>query len=119
MPDSQAGFRRGKSTTENIFVLNHIIQREKENDRGEEKIFAIFVDLKAAFDNIDREKLWYIMEEKGIDCKLINRIRRIYENTEMSIRTKDGLTRGFMTKKDVRQGCVLSPALFNIYILRI
>lgn len=59
LPNSQAGFRKGRSTIDNIFILNHIIQREKDTGRstGRDKIFVIFVDLKATFDNVDRETL--------------------------------------------------------------
>ncbi|XP_071582471.1 uncharacterized protein [Temnothorax nylanderi] len=117
IPDSQAGFRKGRSTMDNIFILNHIVQREKEKGMaiGKDKIFAIFVDLRAAFDNVDRGILWKIMEEKGVDRSLINRIKEIYKETEVTIRTRDGFTRCFKTKKGVRQGCVMSPALFNLY----
>lgn len=50
---------------DNIFVLNHIVQRKKAKDNKDVKVFALFVDLKVAFDNVNREKLWKIMEEKG------------------------------------------------------
>lgn len=57
LPESQVGFRKGRSIVDNIFVLNHIIQREKMKVKEENKMYALFVDLKAAFDNVDREKL--------------------------------------------------------------
>ncbi|KMQ86480.1 hypothetical protein RF55_14524 [Lasius niger] len=91
-------------------------EREKGKEKEKDKIYAVFVDLKAAFDNVDREILWSIMEEKGVDGSLIKRIKKIYEETEVVIRTKDGLSQSFITKKGVRQGCVLSPALFSLYI---
>lgn len=118
IPDSQAGFRKGRSTIDNIFILNHIIQREKEFGKviRKDKIYAIFIDLKAAFDNVNRGILWKIMEEMGIEKGLIGRLKEVYRNTEMVIRTKNGYTKSFRTKKVVRQGCVMSPALFNIYI---
>lgn len=46
LPESQAGFRRGRTTTDNIFILNHLIQREKEKGGKERKIYSLFVDLK-------------------------------------------------------------------------
>lgn len=102
---------------DNIFILNHyIVQREKEKGKEEGKVYALFIDLKAAFDNVDREILWKIMEEKEIKTGLIRRMRKIYEDTEVTIRSKEGLTRRFRVKKGVRQGCVMSPALFNLYI---
>jgi len=114
LPESQGGFRKGRGTMDNIFILNHIVRREKI--KREKKVFALFVDLKAAFDNIKREKLWSIIEELEIEKHTIGRVKRMYEETRMTIRTEDGLTEAFSTKKDVRQGCVMSPLLFNPYI---
>lgn len=76
----------------------------------------VFVDLKVAFDNVDREKLWEILERKGIDRRLIMRLKRIYVGTRSVVRTKDGLSDKFVTRKGVKQGCVLSPLLFNLYV---
>ena len=116
LPESQAGFRKGRSTMDNIFILNHIVQREKGKKRGDDKVHALFIDLKAAFDNVDRGKLWEVLEQKGVDSSLLNRIKGLYEETETSVRTSRGMTRNFITKKGVRQGCVLSPDLFSLYI---
>lgn len=105
LPESQAGFRRGRSTTDNIFVLNHLVQREKGKEKKAEKVYALFVDLKAAFDNVDREKLWRILEDKNINRKLIRRIQEIYEETIVKIRHGIESTEEFWVKKGVRQGC--------------
>lgn len=74
------------------------------------------MDLKAAFGRIDREKLWRIMKEKGINNKMIGRVKKMYENTEVMVRINEGNTRGFRTRKGVRQGYVTSPFLLNIYM---
>lgn len=55
------------------------------------------------------------MEEKGIKAELIRRVRKIYEDTEVTIRSKEGLTRRFRVKS-VRQSCVMNPVLFNLHI---
>lgn len=115
LPESQGGFRKGRGTMDNIFILNHVVQREK--CKGE-KVYALFVDLKAAFDNVDRNKLWRILKDKGIEEQLISRIRSLYKETRVAIRTKEGTTDSFITKKGVRQG-VLSPTLFNLYIAQV
>lgn len=66
LPESQAGFRKGRSTMDNIYVLSHVIQRDKEKEKEKEEVYALFVDLKAAFDNVDRSKLWNILEIKDM-----------------------------------------------------
>lgn len=75
-------------TIDNIYILNHIVQR-KSQKRG--KVYALFVDLKAVCDRIDREKLWRIMEEKGINNKMIGRVKKMYENTEVMVRINEGI----------------------------
>lgn len=79
LPESQAGFRKGRSTMDNIFIFNHIVQREREKGKEEGKVF----------DNVDREILWKIMKEKEIKAGLIRRMRKIYEDIEVTIRSKD------------------------------
>lgn len=107
-PISQAGFRKGKSTLDNIFVLNHIIQRKGVNKKKSPKVYALFIDLKAAFDNVDRKILWKVMENKDIDKKLLKRIKGLYEETNGMVRTKEGLTEKFRMEKGVKQSCVIS-----------
>lgn len=63
MPESQSGFRKGKSTMDNIFVLNRIVQKEMVEKIQEEKVYVFFADLKAAFDKIDRQIMWNTLKE--------------------------------------------------------
>jgi len=64
------------------------------------------------FGNVDRGTLWKVLKEKG----LLRRIERIYERMEVTIRTNNGLSGSFRMGKGVRQGCALSPLLFNLYM---
>lgn len=79
LPEGQAGFRKERSTMDNVFILNHIVQMEKSR---KEKVYALFVDLKAAFDTVNREKLWKIMEKFGISQHIIEKIKGIYRETK-------------------------------------
>lgn len=76
----------------------------------------LFADLKAAFDKVGRETLWKALKRKGIKTKAVSRIEKIYEETVMAVRTRQGYTDSFKTRKGVRQGCMMSPLLFNMYI---
>jgi len=74
IPETQADFRRGRSTIDNIFVIMHIIQREGSKKREDGKVFKRFADLKTAFDKVDRGKL---LLEKGRES-LVRRIEKTY-----------------------------------------
>lgn len=88
IPKSQTGFRKGKSAIDNI--LNHIVQKEKIKGN---KVYAMLADLKAAFDNVDRNTLWKILREGGIKGGLIKKVEDMYEGTEVTVRTKRGYTK--------------------------
>lgn len=79
-------------------------------------VFACFADLKAAFDRIDRKILRERMEKIGISNKLKKRIMETYKETKNVIKVGEKYTEGFWTRKGVRQGCPMSPTLFNIYV---
>lgn len=91
-------------------MINHLINREL---RKKKKVFAFFVDLKAAFDRLDRKEMCSVMVKKGVDEQLRERIAEIYSETKniMKIRGKRRLD-----KKGIRQDCPLNPTLFNLYI---
>lgn len=77
---------------DNIYVLNHIVQREKLEEKGREKVYALFIDLKAAFDKVNRKKLWKIIEKNEVSKGLIWKIRKLYEETDAMIRIKENCT---------------------------
>jgi hypothetical protein len=114
LPDGQAGFRKGRGTMDNVYILNHIIGNEIKK-RGS-KICAFFVDLKAAFDNVERDLLWEYLRKKGINEQLVTKIEEIYEETISRVRVDGRVSECFKTYKGVRQGCPLSPSLFAAFI---
>lgn len=113
LPESQCGFRKGRGTIDNIFVMSHLIQREGLTK--DKKIFAVFVDLKATFDNVERKLVWKIMDKNGIEKELVRRLEEKYEETTSVVRTEESMTALIQTRKGVKQECVLSP-LFSIYV---
>ena len=68
-----------------------------------------------AFDCVDHNKLWKILKEMGIPDHLTCLLRNLYAGQEATLRTGHGTTDWFQTGKGIRQGCILSPCLFNIY----
>ena len=72
-------------------------------------------DYAKAFDCVDHNKLWKILKEMGIPDHLIRLLRNLYAGQEATVRTGHGTTDWFPIGKGVRQGCLLSPCLFNLY----
>ena len=67
-----------------------------------------------AFDCVDHNKLWKILKEKGISDHLTCLLRNLYAGQEATVRTRHGTTDWLQIGKGVRQGCILSPCLFNL-----
>ena len=106
------GFREGKGTAEGIYVLKKVIRKGIERERG--KILVCFADMKAAFDRLKRDRIWERLARKGVNMKLVRRIRSLFEGTRAKIVIGEEAIDEFGVKEGVRQGCPLSPTLFNV-----
>ena len=78
-------------------------------------IYVCFIDYAKAFDCVDHNKLLKILKEKGIQDHLTCLLRNLYAGQEATVRTGHGTTDWLQIGKGVRQGCILSPCLFNLY----
>ena len=114
LKESQAGFRKNYATIDHIFTLNAIIEKGLAKRGG--KIYACFVDLKSAFDSVQRKSLFEVLVKYGIDGKFMKSIRSIYNSVIACVRTENATTDFFDCPVGVRQGCVLSPILFSLFI---
>lgn len=74
-----------------------------------------FIDYSKAFDCLEHSKLWQCLKELGIPPHLANLIQSLYQQQEATVRKVNGDTEWFEIKKLCRQGCILSPHLFNSY----
>uniref|UniRef100_A0A8D2KTX7 ribonuclease H n=1 Tax=Varanus komodoensis TaxID=61221 RepID=A0A8D2KTX7_VARKO len=112
LPDVQAGFRRGRETRDQIANIRWIMEKAREFQKN---IYFCFIDYAKAFDCVDHNKLWQVLKEMGVPDHLICLLRNLYAGQEATVRTGHGTTDWFKTEKGVRQGCILSPCLFNLY----
>ena len=78
-------------------------------------MYICFIDYAKAFDSVDHHKLWKTLKEMGIPDHLTCLLRNLYAGQEATVRTGHGTTDWFQIGKGVRQGCMLSPCLFNLY----
>ena len=107
----------GRGTRDQIANICWIIKKAREFQRN---IYFCFIDYTKAFDCEDHNKLWKILL-MGIPDHLTCLLRNLYAGQEASVRTGHGKTDCFQIGKGVRQGCILSPCLFNVhaeYIMR-
>ena len=113
--ESQAGFRCGYSTSDHIFTLNAIV--EKCFSKKGMKLYACFVDIRKAFDSVQRQPLFEILLKNGINGKFMKAVVSIYKAVISCVRIdSDRLTDFFECPVGLRQGCMLSPAIFSLFI---
>ena len=112
LPDVQAGFRKGRGTRYQIVNTRWIMEKAREFQKN---TYFCFIDYIKAFNCMDHNKLWKILKEMGISGHLICLLRNLYAGQEATVRTGHGTTDCFQIAKGVRQGCILSPCLFNLY----
>ena len=87
----------------------------KKQQSSRQKTYFCFVDYIKAFDSVDHNKVWKILQEMGIADHLTRLLRNLYAGQEATLRTGHGTTDWFQIGKGVHQGCILSPCLFNLY----
>ena len=112
LPDVQAGFRKGRGTRNQIANICWIMEKTREFQKTS---YFCFIDYAKAFDCVDHNKLWTILKEMGIPEHLTCLLRNLYAGQESTVRTGRGTTDWFQIGEGVRQGCILSPCLFNFY----
>ena len=110
LPDVQADFRKGRGTRDQIANICWIIEKAREFQKN-----ICFIDYIKAFDCVDHSKLWKILQEMGIPDHLTCLLINLYTGQEAAIRTRQGTMDWFQIRKGVRQGCILSTCLFNLY----
>ena len=112
LPDAQAGFRKGRGARHQIGNTRWIIEKAREFQKN---IYFCLMDYAKAFDRVDHNKLWKILKEMGIPDHHTCLLRNLYAGQEATVRTGHGTMDWFQIRKVVRQGCTLSPCLFNLY----
>ena len=111
-PDVQAVFRKARGTRDQIANICWIIEKPRE---FQENIYFCSIDYAKAFDCVDHNKLWKILQEMEIPDHLTCLLRNLYAVQEATVGTGHGTTDWFQIGIGVRQGCILSPCLFNFY----
>ena len=111
--EEQAGFRRGYSTIDNMFILHSIVHRYLDRKR---KLYVAFVDFRKAFDTVDRLALWKILEMYGMNGRMLNCLKGMYSSVWYCVKCNGRCTDAFECKRGLKQGCKASPIIFSLLI---
>ncbi|GFO16201.1 endonuclease-reverse transcriptase [Plakobranchus ocellatus] len=110
--DTQCGFVEGKGTTNAVYMLRMIIERALEMQKD---IYLCFIDYTKAFDRVKHWEMIKQLKQLHVDGKDLRIIKNIYWQQIAAVRIENEISPFQMIKRGVRQGCVLSPDLFNLY----
>jgi hypothetical protein len=113
LANEQNGFRTKRSCLDHIYTLDRIIQNRKSSRLS---TYVCFIDATKAFDSVNRDCLWFKMLQIGISGKFLAAIKSLYKDIQCAVRVNGILSDYFSVNNGVKQGCVLSPTLFSIYV---
>jgi hypothetical protein len=111
--DEQNGFRQGRSTIDHLSSLTSIIETRKLKRLD---TFVAFVDFSKAYDRINRSMLWKKLNKNGCPNRMLQALKVIYSNVECCVHVNGFDTKWFGLNTGLKQGCIISPVLFNMYI---
>ena len=111
--EEQAGFRAGRSTTEQIFNLRTLCEKYLQHQQD---LYHVFIDFKKAFDRVWHAALWATMKKYNISTNLIQVIKSLNNKATSAVLFNGSKGDWFRTTVGVRQGCLLSPTLFSIFL---
>ena len=110
---AQGGFRQGRSSLDLVFALDSIL---KEQIRKKQPCFQAFLDIKGAYDSVDRDMLWKKCKQKNIVGQRLKLLRTMFDRAEVAVRVNGKVSRYVKMGRGLLQGSLLSPLLFNIFI---
>ena len=112
--DEQNGFRKDRNCIDHIFALCGVVEQRLNNG---DDTFVCFVDLRKAFDSVNRDLLWYKLRHYyGVEDKFLSILQGMYEEVLSCVRVNKELSDWFTVESGVKQGCILSPMLFGLFM---
>ena len=113
--EEQAGFRSGRSTTAQSFNLRILCEKYLQHQQD---LYHVFIDSKKAFERVWHAALWATMKKYNISTNLIQVIKNLYSKATSAVLFNSSIGDWFRRTVGVRQGCLLLPTIFNIWLRR-
>ena len=111
----QGSGKAGSRTSDHLFILRCLFDKYVKHQG--KHLFTCFVDIRKAFDTVPRNQLFYtLLKNYSIGDKFLKILQQIYTENKIFIKLSDGLVQPFYTTVGVKQGCVFSPLMFNLFI---
>ena len=112
LSETQAGFRRGRGCIDMVFVTRQLAEKARE---FRIPLFSVFFDLKKAYDTVNREGLWKLLAKYGMPSKTVRILQALYKDMKAVVEVSGSITDPFDVLNGLRQGCILSCNLFNLF----
>ena len=111
--EEQGGFRAKRSCIDQVFTLRQVMEKAIEKRR---ELFVAFIDLEKAYDRVNRVKLWEALRQAQVEEGLVRAVQSLYMECEARVKVGEKQSEWFNVDQGVRQGCTLSPWLFNVFL---
>ena len=111
--DEQNGFRKKRSCVDQLSTITQIIETRKQQRKS---TFTVFIDFSKAYDRVNRELLWSKLSHMGLTGKMLQALQQIYQDVQCCVRINGIYSDWFQVSCGLKQGCLISPILFNLYI---
>ena len=114
LSENQIGFKKGCRTADHIFVINTIVQKIVKIEK--QKLYVAFIDFRKAYDRVNRDLLFFKLQRIEVRGLFLKNLKAMYKDIEYLVRVQGGYLDPILSKLGLKQGGVLSPKLFNIFI---
>ena len=112
--EEQGGFRKQRGCRDQVLTL--VLLGQTEIAKAAKGTLVAFIDFTKAYDMVDRGKMWWCLEQLGVSGRFLTFLKALYQDSSCSVKAQDRLSEEFGVGMGLRQGCVLPPLLFSLYI---